>query len=438
MRTRVRLWTSLAVCSALCGGLSVALAAGTGGTAGAVGGELTVTPSSLSFGALTLGDITGPQSFTLHNTSLTTNDTITDITATGPAANDYIGILGSDCATPDAQGDIELGPAATCTINIFFIPGSLGTRDATINVTDSPGDSGVSVALSGSGTIGYYQVSSKGAVAHFGDAGFFGDLSGTALNKPIVGIAQTGDNGGYWLAASDGGIFNYGDAGFFGSAGGIMLNKPIVGIAPTADGGGYWLVATDGGIFNYGDAPFYGSTGSLHLNQPIVGMAATADGGGYWLVASDGGIFSYGDAQFYGSTGSLHLNKPIVGMAATPDGGGYWLVASDGGIFAYGDAQFYGSTGNIHLAQPIVGMAAMPDGGGYWFTAADGGLFNYGTAPFYGASAGTGIGSVVGMASDGAPTLQAFLGFSGERLHGSASVPLLRPLPAGARHDAGS
>ena len=192
-------------------------------------------------------------------------------------------------------------------------------------------DSGVSVALSGSGTIGYYQVSSKGAVAHFGDAGFFGDLSGTALNKPIVGIAQTGDNGGYWLAASDGGIFNYGDAGFFGSAGGIMLNKPIVGIAPTADGGGYWLVATDGGIFNYGDAPFYGSTGSLHLNQPIVGMAATADGGGHWLVASDGGIFSYGDAQFYGSTGSLHLNKPIVGMAATPDGGGYWLVASDGG-----------------------------------------------------------------------------------------------------------
>ncbi len=113
-------------------------------------------------------------------------------------------------------------------------------------------------------------------------------------------------------------------------------------------------------------------------------------------------------------------------MAATPDGGGYWLVASDGGIFAYGDAQFFGSTGSIHLAQPIVGMAAMPDGGGYWFTAADGGLFNYGTAPFLGSSAGTGIGSVVGMATDGAPTLQAFFDLSGERAHADNPVPLVR------------
>ena len=148
-------------------------------------------------------------------------------------------------------------------------------------------------------------------------------------------------------------------------------------------------------------------------------MAPTPDGGGYWLVASDGGIFNYGDAGFYGSAGSIHLNKPIVGMAPTPDGGGYWLVASDGGIFSYGDATFYGSTGSIHLNQPIVGMTAMPDGSGYWFTAADGGLFNYGDAPFYGSGAGQGLGQVVAMTSDGAPTLQAFL-----------DSPALRQLPA--------
>ena len=314
MRTRVRRWTSLVACSALCGGLSVGLAAGTGGTAGAVGGELTVAPSSLNFGPLTLGDITGPQAFTLHNTSLTTNDTITDITTTGPAANDYFGLLGSDCATPDAQGDIELGPARPAPSTRSSFPDRSGHATPPSTSPIRPGLRG-HYRSQRTGTIGYYQVSTKGTVAHFGDAGFFGDLTGTALNKPIVGIAQTGDNGGYWLAASDGGIFNYGDAGFFGSAGGIMLNKPIVGIAPTTDGKGYWLVATDGGIFNYGDAGFFGSTGSMHLNQPIVGMAASPDGGGYWLVASDGGIFSYGDAQFYGSTGSIHLNKPIVGMA---------------------------------------------------------------------------------------------------------------------------
>ncbi len=81
----------------------------------------------------------------------------------------------------------------------------------------------------------------------------------------------------------------------------MTLNKPIVGMATTGDGKGYWLVASDGGIFSFGDALFYGSTGAMTLNKPIVGMATTGDGKGYWLVASDGGIFSFGDAVFYGA-----------------------------------------------------------------------------------------------------------------------------------------
>ena len=67
---------------------------------------------------------------------------------------------------------------------------------------------------------------------------------------------------GYYLVASDGGIFNYGSAQFYGSMGGKHLNKPIVGMAVTGDGGGYWLVASNRGIFSFGDAQFYGSTGS--------------------------------------------------------------------------------------------------------------------------------------------------------------------------------
>jgi len=105
-------------------------------------------------------------------------------------------------------------------------------------------------------------------------------------------------------------------------------------------------------------------------------------------------------------------------------------VASDGGIFSYGDARFYGSAGSLHLNQPIVGMAAMPDGSGYWFTATDGGLFNYGDAPFYGAAAGQGLGTVVGMATDGAPTLQAFLNEPADRHDGTGPPP-------GARRFAG-
>jgi hypothetical protein len=44
-------------------------------------------------------------------------------------------------------------------------------------------------------------------------------------------MAATPDGGGYWLVASDGGIFNLGDAGFYGSLGGTHLNRPIIGMA---------------------------------------------------------------------------------------------------------------------------------------------------------------------------------------------------------------
>ncbi|HET9050400.1 MAG TPA: hypothetical protein VFO60_01780, partial [Candidatus Dormibacteraeota bacterium] len=110
---------------------------------------------------------------------------------------------------------------------------------------------------------------------------------------------------GYLMAASDGGVFPFGAAPRGkGSLGNVVLNKPVVGITQTGDGNGYWMVASDGGIFPFGDAGGFGSTGAIRLNQPIVGMAPTPDGQGYWLVAADGGIFPFGDAGGYGSTGA--------------------------------------------------------------------------------------------------------------------------------------
>ena len=269
-------------------------------------------------------------------------------------------------------------PVGTDGLSATYLPGT--------GFSGSSGTATFTVQPVGHTGLGYWLVASDGGVFNYGNAGFDGSAGSLHLNKPIVGIAPTSDDGGYWLAASDGGVFNYGDAGFYGSAGAVPLNKPIVGIAATADGGGYWLVATDGGVFNYGDAGFYGSAGSIHLNSPIVGIAPTPDGKGYWLVAADGGVFNYGDAGFYGSAGSLHLNAPIVGIAATADGGGYWLVATDGGVFNYGDAGFDGSAGSIHLNKPIVGIVPSANGSGYWLVASDGGVFNYGSAGFDGSA----------------------------------------------------
>ena len=419
----IRGWTKRSIvglASVFLGGASL-IVVGAGGaavTAGAASSHsLQLYP--INFEATTLGTYSQAEGVSnLTNTGSITDtiDLTTDVSFTGPGADDYL-VTPGNCPG-NGVSTIVLPPNDNCNIDVDFYPGALGDRSATMYIQGSADTSPVSVPLVGGvGTIGYYEVDSAGHVAAAGDAVKYGDTGSLKLNHPIVGMASTGDAGGYWLVASDGGIFSFGDAAFYGSTGAIHLNKPIVGMAPTPDAGGYWLVASDGGIFSFGDAAFYGSTGAIHLNKPIVGMASTPDGEGYWLVASDGGIFSFGDAQFYGSTGAIHLNQPIVGMASTPDGDGYWLVASDGGIFSFGDAQFYGSTGAIHLNKPIVAMTPMPTGNGYWFTAADGGLFNFGDAPFYGSGVGTGLGQVVDMATDGGPTVQAIFDIPAIRAH---------------------
>ena len=96
-----------------------------------------------------------------------------------------------------------------------------------------------------------------------------GATSPQAITAPSAGE-------GYWVASSGGQVFAYGDAPFYGSVGATVLNKPVVAMAATPDDGGYWLVASDGGIFNYGDANFYGSTGGITLNKPVVGIASAS------------------------------------------------------------------------------------------------------------------------------------------------------------------
>ena len=292
---------------------------------------------------------------------------------------------------------MPLAANTSCTVDMYFYPGALGARNADLTLND-PAAAGTSITLQGTGGIGYYQVSSNGAVGYAGDAGFYGDASNVTLNHPIVGMAQTGDDGGYWLVASDGGIFNYGDAPFYGSTGGLALNKPIVGMAGELR-------------CQRAQRVLVGRVGWRHLQ--LRRCAVLRLDGQHPPEQADRGHGC--DARRWrllaGRVRRRHLQlrrRAVLrldgrhppeqadrGHGPDADGAGYWLVASDGGIFSYGDAQFYGSAGALPLAQPIVGMAGMPDGSGYWFSAGDGGLFNYGDAPFYGSGTGQGV-QVVG------------------------------------------
>ncbi|MBW3650443.1 MAG: Ig-like domain-containing protein, partial [Actinobacteria bacterium] len=230
---------------------------------------------------------------------------------------------------------------------------------------------------------GYSLVGEDGSLYAFGSAQNLGDMRGTKLNAPIIGVAYTPGGKGYWLVAKDGGIFSFGDAGFVGSMGGKGLNSPVIGMAATPTGKGYWLFAADGGIFSFGDADFFGSMGDKKLNAPVVNMEPTASGGGYWLVGADGGIFSFGNAKFFGSMGDQHVNQPVFDMTSTDTDQGYWLVARDGGIFSFGDAEakFYGSAVDaVPTPRRVIGMDATPGSRGYWIAGADGKVYRFGDA----------------------------------------------------------
>ena len=208
---------------------------------------------------------------------------------------------------------------------------------------------------------GYFLARTNGSVRGFGTRDSFANATVPAGDH-VVGLA-TATTGGYWIATAHGDVIPVDTAGH-GTLRGTALHRPIVGIAGTPDGRGYWLVASDGGIFAFGTARFYGSAAYTPLKSPIVGISPTRDGRGYWLVASDGGIFSYGTARFYGSAAYTPLRSPIVGISATVDGHGYWLVGADGGIFSFGTARFHGSTAHMRLRSPIVGATATHDAAG--------------------------------------------------------------------------
>jgi hypothetical protein len=298
-------------------------------------------------------------------------------------------VPGSGIGIP-AGGGLPAAPEVATNAYLWFqtLPGGSSPTPGPVTTTCAatlPAGSVVGGAALDDGT-GYYEVDSAGDVAAFGSAACYGDLTGHAINKPIVGMAVDRQTGGYWLVAADGGVFSF-NAPFHGSAGAITLNKPIVGVTATLNGTGYYLVASDGGVFSYG-AKFQGSTGGLTLNEPVVGIGLDRATGGYWLVAADGGVFSF-NAPFHGSTGDIRLNKPVVGIAPVSDGSGYRLVASDGGVFDF-NAPFYGSTGNITLNKPVIGGFNNNSYDGYWLAASDGGIFTFSPPnagmPFFGSA----------------------------------------------------
>ncbi len=111
-------------------------------TVNAAAGILTLSPTSLSFGSVTVGQTSSVLTTTLTNTgnaSLTiTNDAITtgDFNWGGKGTCDYG----------------TLAPGATCLYSAKFTPSATGTRTGTITIYSTASNSTVTLPLSGVGT----------------------------------------------------------------------------------------------------------------------------------------------------------------------------------------------------------------------------------------------------------------------------------------------
>ncbi len=253
---------------------------------------------------------------------------------------------------------------------------------------------------------GYWLVGSDGGIFTFGAAQFYGSTGSLKLQRPVVGIVSTKDDGGYWLDASDGGVFSFGDTRFYGSIPGLglhpagsglpnSLDAPIVGMVPSDDSDGYFMVASDGGVFAFGDAHFAGSCPGIGGCSGAAVAVMPASGNGYWLVTQTGNVYSFGDASYYGAPGNT--GSPVTSAVRTPDGGGYWIVTANGIVYKYGDARDYGvAPGVFGGSNPAAAIFTTSDGDGYWIASANGTVEQFGDAPNDGGMSGTRLnGSII-------------------------------------------
>jgi hypothetical protein len=104
---------------------------------------VSLSSTNVSFGTQTLGVSSAPQTVTLKNTG-NANLSIQTISLGGANPADFVIASASTC-----KNGATVVPNSACTIQLTFLPTVLGSRTATVTITDNAGDSPEMIALSG-------------------------------------------------------------------------------------------------------------------------------------------------------------------------------------------------------------------------------------------------------------------------------------------------
>ncbi|HEV2426068.1 MAG TPA: choice-of-anchor D domain-containing protein [Terriglobia bacterium] len=155
--------------------------------------EVSLSPTSLNFGSVTLGTTSSTMTVTLTNVGSSSLN-VTKISMTGANSTEF--------AQTNTCGS-SVGAGASCTVNVTFTPAGTGTRTASLSVNDSGGASPQTVSLSGTG-----QAAGNGPMASFNPGSVsFGNQNYKTKSKvtkvtltstgsqslTITGIAASGD-----------------------------------------------------------------------------------------------------------------------------------------------------------------------------------------------------------------------------------------------------
>jgi len=138
--------------------------------------------------------------------------------------------------------------------------------------TRSPSGSSASVDIEPIG-VGYLLLDSAGYVTPRSSALYTPPVP-LAAGERAVSISATPTGNGYWVFTDKGRVIPFGDAKWVGDMSGVALNGPVLDSIATPNGNGYLMVGEDGGIFNFSDQPFLGSLGNNPPPSPVVAVTA--------------------------------------------------------------------------------------------------------------------------------------------------------------------
>ncbi len=163
-------------------------------------GRVMVSPTSLSFGAFSIGSSSPAQSSKLTN-GTSSGISISSVAISGANPGDF-SITSNTCGK-------RLSATSSCSAAVIFKPTAAGTRSATLTYTNS--SSTVTVALSGTGSSNSSSVTTNHTSLNFPATAIGSSSSamstvlqnGTAASLSIIGVSITGTNAGDFSISSN-------------------------------------------------------------------------------------------------------------------------------------------------------------------------------------------------------------------------------------------